>query len=226
MRPPANPWVVTHLFRVRLRHWPLTTDWDWPSTRGASPRVDNWRSDCRTSRLRRRPRFGSNSCTGRECTSQIGRLRVDGFQLREPIPYVSVPRGKGGRSAGVPMVTGYLRGPATAATDPGGDKKSWVAVRPLRRRRPVPPQCGTASPSLGLRVVLSAHGGAGAHMRTSTAGTSLEMCHTNDDRGTFPELGDWTDGHLLSAKAPCGEETAGSTSNKACKLLCANAVGR
>lgn len=36
--------------------------------------------------------------------SQMGRLQVDDFRLAEPIPYVAVPRGKGGRSAAVPLV--------------------------------------------------------------------------------------------------------------------------
>ena len=36
--------------------------------------------------------------------SQMGRLRVDDFRLDEPIPYVAVPRGKGGRMAAVPLV--------------------------------------------------------------------------------------------------------------------------
>ena len=36
--------------------------------------------------------------------SQMGRLRIDDFRLEEPIPYVAVPRGKGGRIAAVPLV--------------------------------------------------------------------------------------------------------------------------
>ncbi len=36
--------------------------------------------------------------------SQMGRLQVDDFRLDDPIPYVAVPRGKGGRLAGVPLV--------------------------------------------------------------------------------------------------------------------------
>ena len=36
--------------------------------------------------------------------SQMGRLQVDDFRLDEPIPYVAVPRGKGGRIAAVPLV--------------------------------------------------------------------------------------------------------------------------
>ena len=36
--------------------------------------------------------------------SQMGRLRVDDFRLDDPIPYVAVPRGKGGRIAAVPLV--------------------------------------------------------------------------------------------------------------------------
>ena len=36
--------------------------------------------------------------------SQMGRLRVEDFRLDEPIPYVAVPRGKGGRVAAVPLV--------------------------------------------------------------------------------------------------------------------------
>ncbi len=36
--------------------------------------------------------------------SQMGRLRVDDFRLDAPIPYVAVPRGKGGRIAAVPLV--------------------------------------------------------------------------------------------------------------------------
>ena len=36
--------------------------------------------------------------------SQMGRLRIDDFRLDEPIPYVAVPRGKGGRTAAVPLV--------------------------------------------------------------------------------------------------------------------------
>ena len=34
----------------------------------------------------------------------MGRLQVDDFRLDEPIPYVAVPRGKGGRTAAVPLV--------------------------------------------------------------------------------------------------------------------------
>ena len=36
--------------------------------------------------------------------SQMGRLGADDFRLDEPIPYVAVPRGKGGRLAAVPLV--------------------------------------------------------------------------------------------------------------------------
>ena len=36
--------------------------------------------------------------------SQMGRLRAEDFRLDEPIPYVAVPRGKGGRIAAVPLV--------------------------------------------------------------------------------------------------------------------------
>ena len=36
--------------------------------------------------------------------SQMGRLRDEDFRLDEPIPYVAVPRGKGGRIAAVPLV--------------------------------------------------------------------------------------------------------------------------
>ena len=36
--------------------------------------------------------------------SQMGRLQTDDFRLDEPIPYVAVPRGKGGRIAAVPLV--------------------------------------------------------------------------------------------------------------------------
>ncbi len=36
--------------------------------------------------------------------SQMGRLRRDDFRLDAPIPYVAVPRGKGGRLAAVPLV--------------------------------------------------------------------------------------------------------------------------
>ncbi len=36
--------------------------------------------------------------------SQMGRLRAEDFRLDEPIPYVAVPRGKGGRLAAVPLV--------------------------------------------------------------------------------------------------------------------------
>ncbi len=36
--------------------------------------------------------------------SQMGRLRTEDFRLDEPIPYVAVPRGKGGRIAAVPLV--------------------------------------------------------------------------------------------------------------------------
>ena len=37
-------------------------------------------------------------------SSQMGRLRAEDFRLDEPIPYVAVPRGKGGRIAAVPLV--------------------------------------------------------------------------------------------------------------------------
>ena len=37
--------------------------------------------------------------------SQMGRLRADDFRLDESIPYVAVPRGKGGRIAAVPLVS-------------------------------------------------------------------------------------------------------------------------
>ena len=43
--------------------------------------------------------------------SQMGRLRAEDFRLEEPIPYVAVPRGKGGRIAAVPLV---LEGVAAA----------------------------------------------------------------------------------------------------------------
>lgn len=36
--------------------------------------------------------------------SQMGRLHAEDFRLDEPIPYVAVPRGKGGRIAAVPLV--------------------------------------------------------------------------------------------------------------------------
>ena len=36
--------------------------------------------------------------------SQMARLQIDDFRLDEPIPYVAVPRGKGGRIAAVPLV--------------------------------------------------------------------------------------------------------------------------
>ena len=36
--------------------------------------------------------------------SQMGRLQVDDFRLDEPIPYVAVPRGNGGRIAADPLV--------------------------------------------------------------------------------------------------------------------------
>ena len=36
--------------------------------------------------------------------SQMGRLRREDFRLDEPIPYVAVPRGKGGRLAAVPLI--------------------------------------------------------------------------------------------------------------------------
>ena len=36
--------------------------------------------------------------------SQMGRLRAEDFRLDEPIPYVAVPRGKGGRIAALPLV--------------------------------------------------------------------------------------------------------------------------
>ena len=36
--------------------------------------------------------------------SQMGRLRAEDFRLDEPIPYVAVPHGKGGRIAAVPLV--------------------------------------------------------------------------------------------------------------------------
>ena len=36
--------------------------------------------------------------------SQMARLRTDDFRLDDPIPYVAVPRGKGGRVAAVPLV--------------------------------------------------------------------------------------------------------------------------
>lgn len=36
--------------------------------------------------------------------SQMARLQVDDFRLDETIPYVAVPRGKGGRIAAVPLV--------------------------------------------------------------------------------------------------------------------------
>ena len=37
--------------------------------------------------------------------SQMGRLQVDDFRLDDPIPYVAVPRGKGGRLAAVPLAS-------------------------------------------------------------------------------------------------------------------------
>lgn len=36
--------------------------------------------------------------------SQMGRLRADDFRLDDPIPFVAVPRGKGGRLAAIPLV--------------------------------------------------------------------------------------------------------------------------
>ena len=36
--------------------------------------------------------------------SQMGRLRAEDFRLDEPIPFVAVPRGKGGRLAAIPLV--------------------------------------------------------------------------------------------------------------------------
>ena len=45
--------------------------------------------------------------------SQMGRLHREDFRLHEPIPYVAVPRGKGGRIAAVPLVAEG----ATAAHD-------------------------------------------------------------------------------------------------------------
>ena len=45
--------------------------------------------------------------------SQMGRLHREDFRLQEPIPYVAVPRGKGGRLTAVPLVAEG----ATAARD-------------------------------------------------------------------------------------------------------------
>ena len=36
--------------------------------------------------------------------SQMVRLQADDFRLEEPVPYVAIPRGKGGRLAAVPLV--------------------------------------------------------------------------------------------------------------------------
>lgn len=36
--------------------------------------------------------------------SQMGRLRADDFRLDDPIPFVAVPRGRGGRLAAIPLV--------------------------------------------------------------------------------------------------------------------------
>ena len=36
--------------------------------------------------------------------SQMARLQLDDFRLDDPIPYVAIPRGKGGRAAAVPLV--------------------------------------------------------------------------------------------------------------------------
>ena len=40
--------------------------------------------------------------------SQMGRLRPADFHLSDPVPYVSVPRGKGGRLAAIPLVDDAL----------------------------------------------------------------------------------------------------------------------
>ena len=54
--------------------------------------------------------------------SQMGRLQLEDFRLEEPIPYVVVPRGKGGRLAAVPLVEEGLR----AARD-FIDRGAWSA---------------------------------------------------------------------------------------------------
>ena len=41
--------------------------------------------------------------------SQMGRLRLADFHLAAPVPYVNVPRGKGGRLAAIPLVDEALR---------------------------------------------------------------------------------------------------------------------
>ena len=41
--------------------------------------------------------------------SQMGRLTPLDFRLADPVPYVNVPRGKGGRLAAIPLVEDALR---------------------------------------------------------------------------------------------------------------------
>ena len=75
--------------------------------------------------------------------SQMGRLQVDDFRLDEPIPYVAVPRGKGGRIAAVPLVPegiaaarAFLAARAFGAWSRGSANK---ALRAPARRAGRPP---------------------------------------------------------------------------------------
>lgn len=75
--------------------------------------------------------------------SQMGRLRSDDFRLNEPIPYVAVPRGKGGRIAAVPLVPegiaaarAFLDAQAFGPWSRGSANK---ALRAAARRAGMPP---------------------------------------------------------------------------------------
>ena len=75
--------------------------------------------------------------------SQMGRLRADDFRLEEPIPYVAVPRGKGGRIAAVPLVPEGIAAAgaflAARAFGPWSRGSANKALRAAARRACQPP---------------------------------------------------------------------------------------
>ena len=75
--------------------------------------------------------------------SQMGRLRADDFRLEEPIPYVAVPRGKGGRIAAVPLVPEGIAAAAAflaaRAFGPWSRGSANKALRAAARRASQPP---------------------------------------------------------------------------------------
>ncbi len=64
----------------------------------------------------------------------MGRLTLDNFHLNEPIPHIIVPRGKGGRTASIPLVEeGLSAARQFIDTDAFGEWKTQPANKALTK---------------------------------------------------------------------------------------------